>query len=160
MTIRASGSAGPASDVEYRVNDGDWADASGPILLDGQGELRLDYRATVGDVPVSGHGVVTVAAAPELNVETSVTSRCIGGRAMLSVRALNGDTIPLAVTFTTDYGSKSFTAVDPAKSAFHVFSTRVATLPAGEVDVTATAQVDGHEVSFTTAVPYDARSCG
>lgn len=160
VTVRAGGSAGAVSGVEYRVNDGEWADASGPILLDGPGELRLEYRATVGELPVSGHGVVTVAAAPELDVEASVTSRCIGGRAMLSVRALNGESLPLDVTLTTDYGTKSFIAVDPAKSAFHMFSTRLAVLPAGEVDVTATAQVDGSPVSTTTVVPYDARTCG
>ncbi|KQZ09532.1 hypothetical protein ASD23_15040 [Agromyces sp. Root1464] len=160
VTVRASGSAGPVSDVEYRVNDGEWADASGPILLDGNGELRLEYRATVGDMPVSGYGVVTVAAAPELDVEASVTSRCIGGRAVLSVRALNGESLPLDVTLATDYGVKSFTAVDPGKNAVHAFSTRLATLPAGEVDVTATAHVDGSPVSSTTVVPYDARSCG
>ena len=66
----------------------------------------------------------------------------------------------LDVTLTTDYGTKSFIAVDPAKSAFHMFSTRLAVLPAGEVDVTATAQVDGSPVSTTTVVPYDARTCG
>jgi hypothetical protein len=160
LTVVAGGSAGAVSGLEYRVNDGEWADASSPVLLDGPGELRVDYRATVGDLPVSGHGVITVAAAPELNVEATVTSRCIGGKALLSVRALNGESLPLGVTFTTDYGTKSFTAVAPGKNAVHAFTTRLAMLPAGEVEVTATAQVDGIPVSYSTVVPYDARTCG
>lgn len=160
VSISAGGSAGAASGIEYRVNDGEWADVAGPILLDGAGEQRLEYRATVGGIPVEGHGVVTVAAAPELNVETTVTSRCIAGRATLSVRALNGESVPLDITLTTDLGTKTFTGVNAGKSAFHAFSTRLDALPAGEVDVTATAQIDGHAVSSTAVVPYDARACG
>ncbi|MEF3404588.1 discoidin domain-containing protein [Agromyces sp. CCNWLW203] len=160
VTVLASGTAGAVSGVQYRVNDGEWADASSPVLLEGPGELRIDYRATVGGLPVSGHGVVTVAEAPELNVETTVTSRCIGGKALLSVRALNGESLPLGLTFSTDYGTKSFAAVAPGKNAVHAFTTRLAELPAGAVEVTATAQVDGSTVSYSTAAPYDARSCG
>ncbi|ANJ25839.1 hypothetical protein ATC03_02810 [Agromyces aureus] len=160
VTISATGTAGDVSGLEYRVDDGAWADVSGPIVLDAPGEQRLEYRALVGDIAVAGHGVVTVAATPSLEVEATVSSRCVAGAAVLSVRAVNGEEAPVSVAFASEFGERSFASVAPGKNAFHAFSTRVAELAAGEVTITASAEVGGETVSSTQVVPYEARSCG
>ncbi|MFF2494508.1 discoidin domain-containing protein [Agromyces sp. NPDC058064] len=68
----AGGTAGEASAIEYRLDGGDWSPAAGAVAIDGQGEQRLEYRATVGDRRVSGYGVVRVdTAAPSVEVGAS-----------------------------------------------------------------------------------------
>ncbi|GAA1825473.1 alpha-L-fucosidase [Agromyces salentinus] len=104
--------------------------------------------------------VLDLPEAPSLEVVASVSSKCVAGAAVLSVRAVNGETDPVAVTLATGFGERSFSAVQPGKNAFHAFSTRLAELPAGEVSITAKAEVDGEPVTSAQTVPYEARSCG
>ena len=62
-------------------------------------------------------------------------------------------------TVETPYGAKSFDDVEAGKTRFHPFMTRQSSVAAGTAAVTATAVVDGHEVSTVLSVPYDARTC-
>jgi beta-galactosidase len=103
---------------------------------------------------------VTVVAEEGLDVPVMVTSRCVAGKPVLSVRATNDETMPIDVELTTPYGSKSFADVGAGKAAFHTFTTRSGTLPAGEATVTASAEVDGVTRTMTASVSYASRTCG
>lgn len=102
---------------------------------------------------------VTLAKPVALAVTASATSRCIGGKVVLTVTAQNNATVPVDVTVATSYGSKRFTAVAPGKNASAAFSTRAPSIPAGEITVTATGAVDGTSVKSVIPAPYAARSC-
>ncbi|RXZ48765.1 beta-N-acetylhexosaminidase [Agromyces fucosus] len=120
---------------------------------------RLEVTVGGGEPVLAGEVSVTVVDAG-LDLDTVVTSRCVASKAVLSVRATNGEDVPLAVTFTSPYGTKAFETVAAGKNAFHAFSTRLSESPAGEVSIEATAVIDGVPVSTTSQVPYEARSCG
>jgi arabinoxylan arabinofuranohydrolase len=79
---------------------------------------------------------------------------------VLTVKVTNGDDIAVAANLVSPYGSKSITALAAGKSASQVFTTRLAATPAGVVEVTATATVDGQPVSTVVEAAYPAHSCG
>ncbi|WP_139417967.1 family 20 glycosylhydrolase [Agromyces laixinhei] len=120
---------------------------------------QLEVSVGGGEPVVAGQVSVTVLDAA-LDLDTVVTSRCVASKALLAVKATNGEALPLAVTFSSAYGTKTFEAVAAGKNAVHAFTTRVADLPAGDVTIEATAVVDGETVSTTSTVPYGARTCG
>ncbi len=93
------------------------------------------------------------------DVEAAVSSRCVAGKAILTVTATNPNGIPFDVTLTTTYGTKSFVSVAAGKSAFHGFTTRLGSVPAGTATVTASGQFHGAAVTDTVQVPYSAFSC-
>ena len=120
---------------------------------------QLEVSVGGGEPVVAGEVSVTVVDVA-FDLDTAVSSKCVASKAVLSVKALNGEHVPLAVRFTSPYGTKSFGAVAAGKNAFHVFSTRLAELPPGEVSIEATAVIDGAAVSTASTVSYEARSCG
>ena len=71
----------------------------------------------------------------------------------------NNEDVPVGVTVRSGTTTKSFPAVAPDKKAFHAFTTRQATVPAGGVTVQASVVVDGETVSVTKEVPYDGIAC-
>ena len=97
-----------------------------------------------------------VGTDPELAIETMVTSRCVAGKATLVVSVKNADTRVAKVTVETAYGEKTFTGVQPGKTVSQAFASRLVSIGAGFVDVSATA--DG--ASFDGNASYEARSCG
>lgn len=103
---------------------------------------------------------VTVTAPEGLDVEASVTTRCVSGKVVQVVTVRNDDGVPVAATVSGSYGSKTFATVAAGKSTSATFTTRLAAIPTGTVTLTATATVDGsptsHEVEVTTA----SASCG
>ncbi|WP_200802663.1 outer membrane protein assembly factor BamB family protein [Agromyces cerinus] len=98
--------------------------------------------------------------ARELAMDVTAESRCAGPKAKLSVKVVNAEEVPIDVSIATEFGDKSFDGVAPGEKAFHPFSTRKQVLPAGEVTVTATAEIDGEDVTTTRYVEYERRSCG
>ena len=101
----------------------------------------------------------TARAARELAMDVTVESRCAGPKAKLSVRVDNADGVPIDISIATEFGEKSFDDVAPGEKVFHPFSTRQRELPSGEVTVTASAEIDGVEVTTTRVVEYERRSC-
>ncbi|AIY00468.1 hypothetical protein ART_0869 [Arthrobacter sp. PAMC 25486] len=93
-----------------------------------------------------------VPARPQVAVE--VSARSIGGSIMLQVRAVNAESVPVEVSLSTPYGKKHFNNVQPGKNAFHAFSVRSATLPAGEITIQSSAVIGGLPVSSTRTVRY------
>jgi alpha-L-rhamnosidase len=96
---------------------------------------------------------------PALDVEVTVDSRCVASKVVLTPTATNGEGVPVAVEFASAYGTKSFPAIASGKNAFHAFTTRLASMPAGDVTVTSSAVVAGETVSTEQVVPYSARGC-
>ncbi|NQX13778.1 family 43 glycosylhydrolase [Microbacteriaceae bacterium VKM Ac-2855] len=103
--------------------------------------------------------VVVNAVAPALEITATASARCVAGKAVLTVTAVNGNTVPVAMTITSAYGSKAFAAVAPGKNASAAFTTRLASMPAGSASVTATATVNGAPVTATVPAAYPALTC-
>ncbi|ANJ26340.1 family 20 glycosylhydrolase [Agromyces aureus] len=106
---------------------------------------------------VAEFSVTAAGGGPE--VEAAAGSRCMGSRAVLTVTGLNRAEEPVDITFASEYGTKTFTAVAPGAKVYHAFTTRQAELGAGDVDVEAIA-TDGAGMPSTTSAAYQARSCG
>ncbi|MGW6004233.1 OmpL47-type beta-barrel domain-containing protein [Oerskovia enterophila] len=97
--------------------------------------------------------------AEDLEVEVSATARCVAGKVTVSVRAVNGEDVPVDVKVASAFGAKSFTGVAPGKSASQSFATRAGSVDAGAVTVTAsTGGADGTSATFEA--PYAALDCG
>lgn len=118
-----------------------------------------------GFVGIQNHGAgetvsyrdIRVKELPKtLAVSATVEVRCVAGKALVAVRATNNDTVNADVTITSAYGAKTFAAVKPGGAAFHTFTTRLASLPAGTAAVAATG--DGRTAAVD--VPWVAKSCG
>jgi len=91
-----------------------------------------------------------------LAVTATAEVRCVAGKALVAVRATNGDTVNADITIKTTYGEKTLAAVKPGAALFHTFTTRLANLPAGSATVTATG--DGR--TGTATVAWAAKNCG
>lgn len=101
-------------------------------------------------------GLFDPAPAPTLKVDATATVRDVAGKAYVTVVATNNETVPVAMTLSSSFGSKDFKDVQPGKSVSASFNSREPAIPAGEATVLATAQVNGQTVSFTKALPYAA----
>lgn len=95
---------------------------------------------------------VTVEEGPsEDTVTIEATSRCVLGKSVLVTTVSNPGSEPITGTVTTPYGTRQVTAgADAAVS--QTFSTRLSTLPAGEVFI----DLDGIE----TAASFPTATCG
>ncbi|NQX16608.1 discoidin domain-containing protein [Rathayibacter sp. VKM Ac-2857] len=93
---------------------------------------------------------------PPLTVTAKATPRCIAGKVTLTTVATNGDTVPVDVTISSSWGTKSSTALAPGKNTTVAQTTRAATIPAGSVTVKSTATGDR---SGTTTADYPAITC-
>jgi alpha-L-arabinofuranosidase len=97
---------------------------------------------------------VAAESGPEVSVEAD--TRCVVGRVVQTVRVSNDSGAPAEVTISSAYGSRTVTlAADRAQSV--TFSSRLASVPAGEVSVTAT---DPGGASRAVTATHAARSCG
>uniref|UniRef100_UPI003F4930D6 LamG-like jellyroll fold domain-containing protein n=1 Tax=Paenarthrobacter nicotinovorans TaxID=29320 RepID=UPI003F4930D6 len=103
---------------------------------------------------------VVVVAARNLNVTLTSSTRCIAGKVVLTVQAANGEAVPVAATFTSPFGTKSFAAISPNKNASHAFTTRAASIPQGFVTADISATFDGQIVTKKLESAYAAKNCG
>ncbi|MEE6297344.1 hypothetical protein V2J63_15540, partial [Georgenia sp. MJ278] len=93
----------------------------------------------------------------EVSVETS--ARCVVGRTVLTARVTNGEGVPVSAEVAAAYGTRSTESLAAGKSVLHAFTTRLGQVPAGEMSVTVTAEIDGETVTEVIEVPYAAHSC-
>lgn len=96
-----------------------------------------------------------VGTNPDLAVETTVTTRCVAGKATLVASVKNADTRAADVTVSTAFGSKTFTGVAAGKTVSQAFATRLSSIGADFVDVTATAT----GAAFQGGTAYEGRTC-
>ncbi|WP_067879838.1 glycosyl hydrolase family 95 catalytic domain-containing protein [Agromyces aureus] len=158
-TIHVSDASGQVSDTVAVDADGAWSVDAGTLPV---GSYEVTALAEGADHTVSPAATVAfeVAPAATLDVEVAVTTRCIAGKVVLTVRATNGEDVPVSIDLASAFGTKSFAAVDPGRNAVHVFTTRATSVAAGSVDVTAEAEVDGEPSTVTLQAEYPAATCG
>lgn len=109
--------------------------------------------------PVTVGTPTTVSTASQLNVTATASTRCVSGKATLTVKATNNETFGVQVTVTSVYGTKDLGSLASAKSGSAAFSTRASAIPAGSATVKSTAAVGGQTVVTTQAAAYPARTC-
>lgn len=97
---------------------------------------------------------------PELTVSAETSTRCVAGKVVLTVRAVNGSAGPADLTITSPYGAKSYAAVAPGATVLGAFSTRQAAVAAGSVTVEATDGTAGTPTSGQASAPFAALTCG
>ncbi|MNW64752.1 hypothetical protein D3C74_430600 [compost metagenome] len=83
----------------------------------------------------------------------------MAGKVTVSVRAVNGEDVPVDVKVGSAFGSKSFVGVAPGKSASQSFATRAGSVEAGVVTITAST-TGASPVTATFEAPYAALDCG
>ena len=148
-------------DVDSPV--GEWGEVSTELEgVTGVHDVYFTFTGPAGQnlAEVDTWSFTQAAAAPVLDVVASAGSRCAAGKALLTVQVTNNDEVPVKLVIESAYGSKTIAAVAPTKNGSHAFTTRLASLPAGEVTVTASATIDGQPVSTVVPASYDARPCG
>lgn len=96
---------------------------------------------------------------PSLDVSMSVSSRCVAGKVVLAVQVQNADEMPVTAAIESDFGKKTV-SVAPGKTTAHAFTTRAASVSAGEITAAVSATVDGEPVTVDVDSPYEPRSCG
>ncbi|MFH8251803.1 immunoglobulin-like domain-containing protein [Microbacterium sp. B2969] len=117
-------------------------------------------RVTLDAAPqISTSFTVSVATAPVLAVNASVTARCVAGKVVQIVTVTNADGAPVTASVASPYGAKTL-PVAAGKSASASFTTRLAAIDPGSVTIAASATVDGTQVSIEKTVPYPAADCG
>ncbi|MCB7137437.1 glycoside hydrolase family 43 protein [Cellulosimicrobium marinum] len=116
--------------------------------------LKISELSVAGSVPGEE------PADPELAVASEAQVRCLAGRAYVAVRATNEDDVPVAVTLSTPFGSRSVAQLAPGASAYQSFATRAAAADEVAVTVTASADVDGVTVTDLHDLVAPAASCG
>ena len=131
------------------------------FTVDEEGEVlfRAARGAGTSDPVLSWLAVAEVTPAADLAVSAQVTTRCVAGKIVLAVTASNDDTVPVALTLSTPYGSKNLGTLQPGKRASAAFTTRLAEIAEGTVALRATATVGGEPVEIEKAVTYAAATC-
>ena len=94
--------------------------------------------------------------ADALDLQPTVTVRCVAGKSYLAVSVKNQDDVAADVVIATPYGSKTLSGVKAGATVTSTFNTRLATSPDGEIEVTGTAGT----LAYSGTVEYSAHSCG
>lgn len=100
---------------------------------------------------------VVAPTLPHVAVESA--DRCTAGKAVLVVSAANEGSSTATVSFATPYGGKSAVAVAAGKTVSYALATRAAARPAGTLEVTVTAVVEGAPVSEERTIGLPAFGC-
>ncbi|MEE6295620.1 discoidin domain-containing protein [Georgenia wangjunii] len=117
---------------------------------------------TPGDAGLRSLQVLAPGAAnpelpPGLEVSVVADTRCVVGRVVETARVTNESDQPVEAVITSPYGSKTVT-LGADRSTSVAFTTRLGSVPAGEVTVSSTA--DGLPGTTTVTAAYGARTCG
>jgi hypothetical protein len=94
---------------------------------------------------------------PAVTFTAKAEVRHFGQRAFLAVDVVNGEDVPVDILIQTAYGERTLDDVPLGKELTQLFPARATTAPAGDITVTATAEIDGEVVTATKRVAYDAR---
>ncbi|SMF04719.1 L-asparaginase [Cellulosimicrobium cellulans J34] len=118
------------------------------------GSRSFDQSATAGTIgaePGSTSVSFTATATP--------VCKAAGNKLWLTASVTNTDTVPIDVHVTSSSGEHTFTAVPAGETAEKTFSVKGKTLPAGEVALVATKDVDGRTVETEAAAAYPETAC-
>ncbi|PRB04053.1 hypothetical protein CQ047_16930 [Microbacterium sp. MYb72] len=159
----ASVTAADGGDVAGAVTfaGGSWSTTV--ALSDGTATVTVPAGVTSVTATYDGYrdGLVSTsasAAAPVdgLTITANATLRCVAGKAQVVVAVHNASAVRADVTVATPYGSKTVSLAAGASTSAS-FASRLTTVPAGTVAVTATG-ADGQTYGATTPIP--AGACG
>lgn len=141
---------------------GEWTELSADLEgATGTKDVYFTYTGASGDLfELDTWAFTEGAAQPSLDVTAEAATRCAAGKVQVTVKVTNNDDVAVQVAAVSEYGTKTFASVAPGKSATHAYTTRTTSIASGDVDVTASATVDGQPVSTLVSAPYDSRSCG
>jgi hypothetical protein len=123
--------------------------------------VKLTATATYAGASATRSFEMTVPARalPPLAVSVTAGSRCVAGKAVVTVEAFNQESSSVGVNFTSPFSQKAFTAVQSGKRAVHAFATRQAVITAGSVTAEIEVVVDGQPVMYPLSADYTPRSC-
>jgi hypothetical protein len=103
-------------------------------------------------------GLVLRSPGDSFDLDAVVTSRCMGGKAYLTVQALNENDFPAELSVSTAYGSIVFPQVAGGSFAFHSFATKAKNYGTGSVSV-AGSGLGADPPSKTIEKGYPAAGC-
>lgn len=141
------------------------------VYVDGESTPIMDvndstFRYGYASVGANGsrwsfdnYRVTEPAVAPPLTVSTVIAQRCVASKTTLTVNVTNTSDVPVNLTLTSAYGTKSITGVQPGKSGFHAFTTRLSQIPAGAVTVKAAGVIDNAPVTVEKVEQHAALGC-
>jgi arabinoxylan arabinofuranohydrolase len=141
---------------------GQWTELTAPLEgATGTKDVFFTYSGPSGDLfELDTYAFTAAPEEPTLDVTAVASTRCVAGKAVVAVQATNGEAVPVALSVSSSYGSKSVAALEAGKSTAQAFTTRLVSVPAGSASVQASATVDGKPVTVTVEAPYAAHSCG
>ncbi|SIR89636.1 family 43 glycosylhydrolase [Micromonospora avicenniae] len=161
IEVRLDDVAGPVvGTIQVDTPTGDWAEVTADLQgASGVHDVYFTYRGPAGE-DLFEIDSWAFEAVPPLDLSVTADTRCVGEKVMVTVRTANNEAVHVSASAESAYGTRPFGSVPPGKEKFRSFPTAAASVPAGEVTVTATATVDGEPVSASFTASYAARSCG
>lgn len=91
------------------------------------------------DWSLSENGFQQPPTGPEMNAELTATAQSHRGKVQISASATNHELVPIDITFESDFGSKTFSAVTPGKTVTVEFQGRGSHQSVDEVSATLVA---------------------
>jgi hypothetical protein len=151
-------------------------------LVDGQNDIVIEYNSALANVQLDrginrevqnaagwwGYNIGYLEFGPKQaklvpfvdveydTLDVEATPRTLGGKVVVSVSTTNNTSETVDVVVTSDYGKKTFPNVAPGKTVAVSLNSKLATIPAGEAEVTVT----GDSVAETLTAPYDEYGIG
>lgn len=122
-------------------------------------DMEADEEVAPDNRTVSVTVTVVGEPAPALDVSAAVSARCVAGKVIQTVSLTNDETFAVAVSAASPYGAKSTASLGAGKTVSYAFTTRLPSIEAGTVDVSATASVGGTPVAAAQDVAFAAASC-
>ncbi|MDR2373968.1 MAG: hypothetical protein LBD77_07705, partial [Bifidobacteriaceae bacterium] len=117
-------------------------------------------KITVAPLQAGVATTLAIAApAAELDVDVVVGARCAAGKVYLTVTALNNEAAPVDLAIASIFGAKSIAGVGSGKSAFYQYTTRMTTVPAGEIGLVISSGAGDDQVTVARNVTYESFGC-
>lgn len=126
-------------------------------LADGEQTVTAEYLGF--DILRASEVSETFQVLPAVSATVTIANRCAGGKVVLTVAVANDEGRKIDVRIETPYGAKPVGAIVAGKTHSSVFTTRAASIPAGDVTVTASAGEGDDRVQSIYEIPYGAVSC-
>ncbi|AWS47403.1 M14 family zinc carboxypeptidase [Streptosporangium sp. 'caverna'] len=159
VTLSATDETSGVAGTEHSLDGGAWTPSAGTVTVSGQGEHELRFRSTDKAGNVEEIKAVTVPVAPEIAMTVTAQARCVDTSAYVAVTAVNDASVPVNVTLSTLYGSRTVADVTPGKQAYQSFNARTGQLAAGTVNVTGAATIGDRQVTSSYDAAHPAISC-
>lgn len=93
-----------------------------------------------------------------LDLQPTVTQRCVSGKVYLAVSVKNAGDAPAKVEIETEFGSKTIASLKAGGTTTSTFGARTVGVSGGDVSVTGSTAAD--DATYEGTVAYQAFSCG